>query len=593
VVDGATRPRVPAGADSTPAAARATEGRRPSAVAVVIAACAALALLLRAYQLSRPGYLLGVTEYDDGAMFGDTLQFVSGVIPYRDFQMVQPPGIMLIMAPAALLAKVIGAAPGLAVARVLTVGADTVNVILLGLLVRHRGALTAGIACGLYAVYPDALVASHTMLLEPWLNLCCLLAALALFDGDRLVGTGTRVAPDTARAPRLSDTARLAWAGVAFGFGADVKIWALAPLGVAGLLLLIGPVSAGTGPIPAARRPASVLRLAAARLRPAATLAGGAVLGLGVPLLPFAVLALAGLARGVLIGQLARNSGGHRDPLARLVDMAGLRLLPGGLPERTLLVVIVLVLAGCYAWAHLAAGRHSAWLDAYAAIAAIVVTVMFLWPRLYYTHYGAFAGPFLALAIALPIGLLARGRSAAGNSGQAGDSTAARVRRPVHPLTASLAMVLAAGLVWSTYSSLRTESRERGTEVAAAADRLIPAGACVVTNGASYTVAANRFFSTDPDCPPMVDAFGTLFAMTSGGNQASPPNVLRPVVELWQTTLEHAQYVWLTSTTVAQIPWNSQLYGYFHTHFRLIGLKGSPTPARYPYVPRPGLYART
>jgi alpha-1,2-mannosyltransferase len=563
---------------------------------MVIAACAALALLLRAYQLSRPGYLLGVTEYDDGAMFGDTLQFVSGVIPYRDFQMVQPPGIMLIMAPAALLAKVIGAANGLAVARILTVGADTVNVVLLGLLVRHRGPLTAGIACGLYAVYPDALVASHTMLLEPWLNLCCLLAALALFDGDRLAGTGTPMAADPARAPRLSDTARLAWAGVAFGFAANVKIWALAPLGVAGLLLLIG---AWRRPAPAAGPPATAGRRAAARLRPAATLAGGAVLGLGLPLLPFAVLAPGGLARGVLIGQLARNSGGQRQPLARLVDMAGLRLLPGGSPEHTLLVVIVVVLLACYAWAHVAAGRHPAWLDAYAAIAAIVVTVMFLWPRLYYSHYGAFAGPFLALAVALPIGLLARGRSAAASAGSAatavetGDRTAAPARRTVHPLTASLALVLVAGLAWSTYSSLRTESQERGTEVAAAADKLIPAGACVVTNGASYTVAANRFFASSPDCPPMVDAFGTLFAMTSGGNQASPAAVLRPVVELWQTTLEHAQYVWLTSTTVAQIPWNAQLDSYFHTHFRLIGLEGSPIPARYRYVPRPGLYVRT
>jgi alpha-1,2-mannosyltransferase len=563
---------------------------------MVIAACAALALLLRAYQLSRLGYLLGVTEYDDGAMFGDTLQFVSGVIPYRDFQMVQPPGIMLIMAPAALLAKVIGAANGLAVARILTVGADTVNVVLLGLLVRHRGPLTAGIACGLYAVYPDALVASHTMLLEPWLNLCCLLAALALFDGDRLAGTGTPMAAGPARAPRVSDTARLAWAGVAFGFAANVKIWALAPLGVAGLLLLIG---AWRRPAPAAGPPATAGRRAAARLRPAATLAGGAVLGLGLPLLPFAVLAPGGLARGVLIGQLARNSGGQRQPLARLVDMAGLRLLPGGSPEHSLLVVIVVVLLACYAWAHVAAGRHPAWLDAYAAIAAIVVTVMFLWPRLYYSHYGAFAGPFLALAVALPIGLLARGRSAAASAGSAatavetGEWTAAPARRPVHPLTASLALVLVAGLAWSTYSSLRTESQERGTEVAAAADKLIPAGACVVTNGASYTVAANRFFASSPDCPPMVDAFGTLFAMTSGGNQASPAAVLRPVVELWQTTLEHAQYVWLTSTTVAQIPWNAQLDSYFHTHFRLIGLEGSPIPARYRYVPRPGLYVRT
>ena len=28
---------------------------------------------------------------------------------------------------------------------------------------------------------------------------------------------------------------------------------------------------------------------------------------------------------------------------------------------------------------------------------------MLLWPRLYYTHYGAFDAPFLALASALPV----------------------------------------------------------------------------------------------------------------------------------------------------------------------------------------------
>src|SRR5450756_1040925 len=84
--------------------------RCPSAEALVIAACAAIALSLRLYQLARPGYLLGVTEYDDGVLFGNALRLVTGVIPYRDFAMVQPPGSMLLMAPAALLAKVGGTA---------------------------------------------------------------------------------------------------------------------------------------------------------------------------------------------------------------------------------------------------------------------------------------------------------------------------------------------------------------------------------------------------------------------------------------------------------------------------------------------------
>ena len=132
----------------------------PRLVYAVIAVCTAVAAFLRFYQLTRPGYLLGVTEYDDGVQFGDAARLVSGVIPYRDFVAMQPPGSVLLMAPVAALAKVTGSAWGLAIARLLTAAADTASVALLGLLVKHRGPVAAGIACGIYAVYPDALVAA-------------------------------------------------------------------------------------------------------------------------------------------------------------------------------------------------------------------------------------------------------------------------------------------------------------------------------------------------------------------------------------------------------------------------------------------------
>jgi len=137
----------------------------PLRPAPVIASAALLALALRLFQLSRPGYLSGFTEYDDGVYFGNALRLVHGAIAYRDFAMVQPPGSMLLMAPVAAAAKVFGAAWGLAAARLLTVLADTANVVLIGLLVRHRGPLAAGLACGVYAVYPAALVASRTLFL--------------------------------------------------------------------------------------------------------------------------------------------------------------------------------------------------------------------------------------------------------------------------------------------------------------------------------------------------------------------------------------------------------------------------------------------
>ena len=142
----------------------------PPRPGVVIALAAVLALALRLFQLSRPGYLSGFTQYDDGVYFGNALRLVHGGIAYRNFALVQPPGSMLLMAPVAAAAKVFGAPSGLAAARLLTAAADTANVVLNGLLVRHRGSLAAGLACGGYAVYPAALVASQTLLLEPWLN---------------------------------------------------------------------------------------------------------------------------------------------------------------------------------------------------------------------------------------------------------------------------------------------------------------------------------------------------------------------------------------------------------------------------------------
>jgi alpha-1,2-mannosyltransferase len=585
-------------------------------VTVVIAGCAALGLILRGYQLGRPGYLFGVTEYDDGVMFGNALRLVSGSIPYRDFQMVQPPGSMIILAPVALLAKVIGTAQGLAVARVLTVAVDVTNIVLIGVLIRQRGALAVGIASGIYAVYPDALSADHTFMLEPWLNLCCLIAAVLLFDGDRLAGIGRREAPDDLAAPddlpppdspphhdltpqgapppRSSGTARLAWAGVALGFGAAVKIWAAVPFAIA-LVIVLAAAFREAPPRPGAK--AANLR---ARLRPAALLTGGAALGLGIPLLPFAIMAPGGLARGVLIGQLARNSGGQRDPLLRLVDLAGLRAVPAKLPGAGTLIAFALVMLACYAGAFLSGRyrrRDSAWLDVYALAGVIAATVMFLWPRLYYSHYGAFAGPFLGLAIALPVGLLVAGLGApvlAGERVPVGEPVlSGPARGPlVTRATAILAVLVVLGLAGATETQVRALSRLGGVRVASTADRLIPAGACVLTSGVSYTVAANRFFATDPDCPQIVDSFGTLFAMTNGGSVNAPLAQLGPVRQVWQSSLEHAGYVWITDDTTNQVPWDAQLLAYFRAHFRLVGLRAT-IPLLNPAVPQVGLYRRT
>ncbi len=69
----------------------------------------------------------------------------------------------------------------MAAARLLTVGASAACVTLLGSLVRHRGAFVTLVACGVLAVYPDDIMAAHTLLLEPWMNLLVLAGACLAF----------------------------------------------------------------------------------------------------------------------------------------------------------------------------------------------------------------------------------------------------------------------------------------------------------------------------------------------------------------------------------------------------------------------------
>ena len=510
----------------------------PRLVYGVIAACAVAGALLRLYQLARPGYLLGVTEYDDGVQFGDALRLAGGVIPYRDFVVVQPPGSVLLMAPVAVLAKVTGTAWGLGVARLLTVAADTACIVLLGLLVRHRGAVAAGIACGIYAVYPDALVAAHTFLLEPWLNLFCLAAAVVLFEGDEVSGRQRR----------------LGWAGVLFGVAAAVKIWAVVPLAVAGVLVARWPRRLGV-------------------------LAGGAAAGFGVLVLPFLVMAPGRLVKEVFVSQYLRAHLGHGlQALPRLSDLAGFNLDPGvsSTVRILLLVGFAAVVPLGYLAACLAARRRPAALDWYALIGLAAVIGMLLWPDTYYTHYGAFAGPFIALVVALPVGLL----RPAEQSGQ------------IVPVVAAglvAAMLIGALGVFQFAAETRLHA---WISPAAQADRLIPAGSCVLTNNPAYTISAGRFTQDPagiPGCPDLVDPFGANLVMTGGGSQAASPQQLTSVRAMWLSDFSRVPYVWIESDSKGQIPWTPALYAYFESHFQLIGLRfGHPGPN----APRGGLYAR-
>ena len=226
-----------------------------------------------------------------------------GSLPYRDFILVQPPGITLLMSPVGLLTYWTGTAWGLAIGRILTVLAGTAGVALAGLLVRHRGPLAALLTCGIMAVYSDGVAAAHTVLVEPWLVLFCLAGAVAVFDGDRITAS----------------TRRLVWGGVLFGFAGAVEAWAIVPVLVLAALCL-------------------------PQIKRAAVFIGGVAAGFVIPVLPFAIAGPSELYRSLITAQVGYRAHAVRvGVLLRLRNMIGFPYALGWSKSLVLLAVLALV----------------------------------------------------------------------------------------------------------------------------------------------------------------------------------------------------------------------------------------------------------
>jgi alpha-1,2-mannosyltransferase len=500
--------------------ARAAGGRPVTAVAVVITVTTALALALRVYyQSTRAGFLLGVTEYDDGPYFGSALRLAAGVLPYRDFVIVQPPGITLLLTPVALVARVTGTASGMEVARILTTAASGAGVVLAGLLVRRYGTLAVLITCGIMAVHPESIAAAHTVLVEPWLVLFCLIGALTLFDGDQ-----------------LAHGRRLVWAGVAFGFGGAVEAWAIVPVLVA--IGLFWP-----------------------RLKRAWRFCVGVAAGFLIPVLPFAALAPRQFYNSVIVAQILRASPARAPVWGRLANIVGI-VNPTPDQETTVLVIsivagVVVVAAVAAAW--LVSRRPPPLLERFVVLTSALVIIMFCLADQFYYHFVAFLVPFLAASIALPVSRLVTAK-------KAGGTRSPRARRVLWWLTAGLS---AAAIVFVAVTQFQSESARTFTIGPAprAIEYLIPPGACVLTDQVSMTILANRFYSDVPGCSPMVDSLATDLALSNGKKPQDGAGYVPAVATLWRQAFGHAQIVLLSHNNVGRIAWTPALRAYFAANF--------------------------
>jgi alpha-1,2-mannosyltransferase len=508
-------------------------GHRFTGPGLAILAATVLALAVRLFTLTRPGFLTGVSEYDDGVYLGAAIRLTQGALPYRDFAFVQPPGMLLLMTPAALVARATSTATALAFARLLTVVASTACVPLAGNLVRHRGTLATVVTCGILAVYPDDIAAAHTLLLEPWMNLCCLLAANAAFSRGR-----------------LASPARLAWAGAALGFAGAVKFWAAVPAAILLVLCLI---------VAERRAGRSGAYLAG--------LAGGFVL----PVAPFALAAPGIFIRSTLLdqasrvgtsiplslrlahltglidvldsgGRLALNAGGHSLFAGSMVASI-FSVSAGWLPFAVTVIGIAVIAAG-YVWNP----RRPSHLEWFSLATAVLASVLVLSYSAFFYHYPAFVAPWLALSAGGAAGCLAgtqRFQRVAGGA-----------------FTAAVLGV--AALQVSTVATLSVQS-------SAAAGRVIPSGACVVTDETSLLISANRFAAARPGCPDIIDSLATTLVLSHGVSIQGGAAHSARLVAAWQSFLSRADYVWLSDGNARRIPWTPELSSWFGEHFRPLG----------------------
>ncbi len=335
---------------------------------LLVAGVAIVGFLVRLMPLLIGGGLSFSGRYDDGVYYTAAESLTFGRLPYRDFMLLHPPGLIVALVPFATLGRLTTDPTGMAVGRVAFMMIGALNAVLVAILANRwgrRAAITAGL---LYACWMPAVYGEQSTLLEPLGTTGILTALLLLCRRD----------PDSVR-PRHELIA-----GVALGLSVTLKVWYAAPI----LVVVVAQLMR--------RRYGSAARTAAATVSAAA-----------VVLVPFFVEAPGQMFRMVVLDQLGR-AGRTTSPFVRLPYILGVRPLANGHPAEiavcTAIALTVVGLAGVLcltdAPARLIVG-----------VAALDGVVLMLTPA-FFLHYGELTAAPLALVIGIGIsklpGMMAR-----------------------------------------------------------------------------------------------------------------------------------------------------------------------------------------
>lgn len=314
-----------------------------------------LAFVLRLSSVLRGGGLFGVSDYDGAVYFTGADSLIFGRVPYRDFVLLHPPGILIVLAPFAALARLTSDPLGFAAARVFFMLLGAVNALLLVRLAGRFG-LVAGAVAGLfYAAWNPSMYAERTTLLEPLGTSALLIALLLLLTAN----------PVSVWAELL--------AGAALGLGATVKIW-----GVIAILVIV------------------LWQLYVKGWRASSRVAAGALGAAVAVCLPFFLLAPGEMFRMVVLDQIGRpvNDGSL---LSRIASITSLNVYQPHLGRTPLeLALYVLTLLTMAAMVVIWQQPSMRILD----VLLVTTGLVLLASPSYYRHYGEFVAAPLALIIA-------------------------------------------------------------------------------------------------------------------------------------------------------------------------------------------------
>ncbi len=471
-------------------------------------------------QLASPEYL---SSYDTGVYLAATMHFIAGAVPYRNLTFVPPPGIVLLMTPAAVFSRLFGTHDALELVRILGALVTALNVSLLAWMVRRRGLVAMVIAGAGLALAPVAFWVSSSLTLEPYCVFFALMGATLVFSSDDKEATRWR----------------LAIVGVLFGISGAIKLWAIFPF--IALIVCLAP-----------RYKWRVV-----------SLVKGAATSFALICVPFFILAPMNFFSEVFSEQLLRKAPPYQSAsiLSRLIVLTGYQPTTSSPTKLEALIAF----AGLVLIVALTFRRHleNSSPDYFLLVTAVITFVALLTTREFFYYYGYFCAPFLwgvaGISLARLIDPLRERISRL--------SVRASLRRMYSFVLATVAVVFLFAMILyisSYYSVYAWANGLYGPWIEQIAT-YVPPGSCVVYSEVSYGVDANRFYTTDPNCPIVVDPYGMWMKF---GYKAVPPT--QTFADQWKQYFKDAQYVVLSGPNDPNVPGPISLRSYFENHFRHI-----------------------